>query len=69
MPKSPVAQIKALPAADEHWLVVIRRMRLWITPPGAAIAMSIILRPVIPLRHVAQIALLGGLAVLDGIQR
>jgi tetratricopeptide (TPR) repeat protein len=34
MPKSPVAQVKTLPAADEHWLVVIHRMRLWITPPN-----------------------------------
>jgi len=36
MPKSSIAQIKALPAADEHWLVVIHRMRLWITPPDEA---------------------------------
>jgi tetratricopeptide (TPR) repeat protein len=34
MPKSPVAQIKSLPVVDEHWLVVIHRMRLWITPPN-----------------------------------
>ena len=34
MPKSPIAQIKSLPLADEHWLVVIHRMRLWITPPN-----------------------------------
>ncbi len=36
MPKSPLAQVKALPAADEHWLVVIHRMRLWLAPPGEA---------------------------------
>jgi hypothetical protein len=36
MRKSPIAQIKALPAVDEHWLVVIHRMRLWITPPDEA---------------------------------
>jgi tetratricopeptide (TPR) repeat protein len=34
MPKSPIAQVKSLPLADEHWLVVIRRMRLWVTPPN-----------------------------------
>ncbi len=33
MPKSPIARIKALPAADEHWLVVIHHLRMWITPP------------------------------------
>ena len=36
MPKSPIARIKALPATDEHWLVVIHRMRVWITPPNEA---------------------------------
>jgi hypothetical protein len=36
MPKSPIPHIKALPAADEHWLVVIHRLRLWITPPNEA---------------------------------
>lgn len=34
MPKSPVPLIKALPAADEHWLVVIHHLRVWITPPN-----------------------------------
>jgi hypothetical protein len=36
MPKTPLARIKALPAADEHWLVVIHHMRLWLAPPGEA---------------------------------
>ena len=36
MPKSPIARIKALPAADEHWLVVIHHLRMWITPPNEA---------------------------------
>ena len=46
-----------------------RSGRAWITPPGRAIAMSIILRPIAPALHLTQIALLGGLAVLEGIQR
>jgi len=36
MPKSPVPLIKALPVADEHWLVVIHHLRVWITPPDQA---------------------------------
>lgn len=52
-----------------------RAGRTWITPRGAAIALSIILRPQKapdPQRLPAQvthIALLGGLAVLEGIRR
>ena len=36
MPKSPIARIKSLSAADEHWLVVVHHLRMWITPPGEA---------------------------------
>ncbi len=46
-----------------------RSGRLWVTPPGAAIAMTLILRPAIPTFQLAQIALLGGLAVLEGIEQ
>lgn len=46
-----------------------RSGRAWITPPGAAIAMSIILRPHILPAHTTQIALLGGLAAREGIFR
>ena len=45
-----------------------RSGRQWLTPPGSALAMTLILRPTVPVVHVAQIALLGGLAVLEGIQ-
>jgi tetratricopeptide (TPR) repeat protein len=34
VPKSSTTSIKSLFASDEHWLVVIRRMRVWITPPN-----------------------------------
>ncbi len=46
-----------------------RSGRRWITPPGAALALSIILRPRLAAIHTAQVALLGGLAVLEGIQQ
>jgi hypothetical protein len=36
MSKSPIPHIKALPATDEHWLVVIHHLRLWVAPPGEA---------------------------------
>jgi len=46
-----------------------RSGRAWITPPGAAIAMSIILRPRVTSAYTTQIALLGGLAAREGIFR
>ena len=46
-----------------------RSGRLWVTPPGAAIAMTLILRPVVPTFQLTQVALLGGLAVLEGIEQ
>jgi BirA family biotin operon repressor/biotin-[acetyl-CoA-carboxylase] ligase len=46
-----------------------RTGRQWVTPPGAAIALSLILRPQIALSHTTQLSLLGGLAVLEGIQK
>ncbi len=46
-----------------------RSGRQWVTPPGAAIAMSLILRPAIPSFQITQVALLGGLAVLEGIEQ
>ena len=36
MPKSPVSLIKRLPTIDEHWLVVVHRLRMWVTPPNEA---------------------------------
>lgn len=46
-----------------------RSGRQWVTPPGAAIAMSLILHPPIPSFQIAQVALLGGLAALEGIEQ
>lgn len=46
-----------------------RSGRQWVTPPGAAIAMSLILRPALPSFQMTQVALLGGLAALEGIEQ
>jgi BirA family biotin operon repressor/biotin-[acetyl-CoA-carboxylase] ligase len=46
-----------------------RSGRQWLTPRGAAIALSVILRPKIEARHVTQLSLLGGLAALEGIRQ
>lgn len=43
--------------------------RGWVTPPGSAIAMSVILRPKVKAIQATQVALLGGLAVLEGVQK
>jgi BirA family biotin operon repressor/biotin-[acetyl-CoA-carboxylase] ligase len=59
----------ALVVADSQTAGRGRSGRQWVTPPGAAIAMSLILRPAIPSFQIAQVALLGGLAVLEGIEQ
>jgi BirA family biotin operon repressor/biotin-[acetyl-CoA-carboxylase] ligase len=46
-----------------------RAGRAWVTPPGAALAFSLLLRPRVNLVHLTQLSLLGGLAVLEGIQQ
>lgn len=46
-----------------------RSGRGWVTPPGAALAMTLLLRPQLVTAQTSQIALLGGLAVLEGIQQ
>jgi BirA family biotin operon repressor/biotin-[acetyl-CoA-carboxylase] ligase len=46
-----------------------RAGRAWITPRDSAIAMSVVLRPRIATARLAQVALLGGLAAVEGIQR
>jgi BirA family biotin operon repressor/biotin-[acetyl-CoA-carboxylase] ligase len=43
--------------------------RQWITPRGTALAMTLLLRPQLAVAHTTQIALLGGLAVLEGVQQ
>ncbi|MBI5829646.1 MAG: biotin--[acetyl-CoA-carboxylase] ligase [Chloroflexi bacterium] len=45
-----------------------RAGRVWVTPPGGAVAMSLILRPRVAPAHLTQMAMLGGLAVAEGIR-
>ena len=56
-------------AADEQTAGRGRAGRAWITPPRSAVAMTLILRPDIPAHHIPGVALLGGLAVADGIEQ
>ena len=56
-------------AADEQTAGRGRAGRAWITPPRSAVAMTLILRPDIPAHHIPGVALLGGLAVAEGIEQ
>ena len=57
------APVGALVIADEQSAGRGRRGRSWQTPPGAALAMSIILRPGV--RWLSRVTMLGGLAVCE----
>lgn len=59
----------AVVAADSQTAGRGRAGRAWVTPSGAAIAMSVILRPRTAPAHLTQIALVGGLAVLEGVRQ
>jgi len=59
----------AVVIADEQTAGRGRAGRAWITPPRSAIAMTLILRPDIPAAHIPALALLGGLAVAEAIER
>ncbi|MBI3244362.1 MAG: biotin--[acetyl-CoA-carboxylase] ligase [Chloroflexi bacterium] len=60
---------RALVVADSQTSGRGRAGRRWATPPGGGLAMSLILRPSIPTFRLTQIALLGGLAALEGIEQ
>ena len=53
----------AVVIADEQTSGRGRRGRVWRTPPGAALALSILLRP--PAAHVARLNMIGALSVYD----
>lgn len=46
-----------------------RRGRTWVTPHGSAVAMSIILRPVLPPSRASMLTLVAGMAVAAGIRQ
>ncbi len=46
-----------------------RAGRRWLTPPGAAIAFSLILRPALPAARAARLTMLAGASVCDAIEQ
>lgn len=46
-----------------------RAGRKWITPPGTAIALSVILRPSLPVERVLRLTLLAGVALCNAIEQ
>jgi BirA family transcriptional regulator, biotin operon repressor / biotin---[acetyl-CoA-carboxylase] ligase len=59
----------ALVAADEQLAGRGRQGRSWYTPPGTALAFSLLTRPALPARHAMRLTMLAGLAVVEGIEQ
>lgn len=55
--------------ADEQTAGRGRLGRAWWSPPGAAIAMSLLLRPTLPPSHAHRLTMLAGLAVAEAIEQ
>ena len=59
-----------LVVAEEQTAGRGRAGRQWITPPGTALAFSLVLRPShLPAQHAARITMLGGLAACEAIEQ
>jgi len=58
----------ALVAADEQLAGRGRQGRSWYTPPGTALAFSLLTRPAIAARHAMRLTMLAGLATVEGIE-
>jgi BirA family biotin operon repressor/biotin-[acetyl-CoA-carboxylase] ligase len=58
----------ALVAADEQLAGRGRQGRSWYTPPGTALAFSLLTRPVIAAPQAMRLTMLAGLAAVEGIQ-
>jgi BirA family biotin operon repressor/biotin-[acetyl-CoA-carboxylase] ligase len=59
----------ALVVADEQLAGRGRQGRSWYSPPGTALAVSLLTRPAIPARHALRLTMLTGLAVVEGIEQ
>jgi BirA family biotin operon repressor/biotin-[acetyl-CoA-carboxylase] ligase len=59
----------ALVAADEQLAGRGRQGRSWHTPPGTALAFSLLVRPAIAARHAMRLTMLAGLAAVEGIEQ
>lgn len=58
-----------LVAAEEQTAGRGRMARRWYTPPGAALAFSLVLRPALPAAQAPRLTMLAGLAVCDAIEQ
>jgi len=58
----------ALVAADEQLAARGRQGRSWYTPPGTALAFSLLTRPAISAQHAMRLTMLAGLAAVEGIE-
>ena len=59
----------ALVVADEQLAGRGRQGRSWYTPPGTALAFSLLTRPAIAAQHAMRLTMLAGLAAVEGIER
>ncbi len=59
----------ALVVADEQLAGRGRQGRSWYTPPGTALAFSLLIRPAIPAWRAMCLTMLAGLAAVEGIER
>ncbi|MBI5563917.1 MAG: biotin--[acetyl-CoA-carboxylase] ligase [Chloroflexi bacterium] len=59
----------ALISADEQLSGRGRQNRAWFTPPGTALAISLLTRPKIAAQHAMRLTMLAGLAVVEGIEQ
>jgi BirA family transcriptional regulator, biotin operon repressor / biotin---[acetyl-CoA-carboxylase] ligase len=59
----------ALISADEQTRGRGRQGRSWFTPPGAALAISLLTRPAIAPQHALRLTMLAGLAAVEGIEQ
>src|SRR5512134_59651 len=58
----------ALVVADEQLAGRGRQGRSWYTPPGTALAFSLLARPAIAAQHAMRLTMLAGLAAVEGIE-
>ncbi len=59
----------AVVSADEQIAGRGRQNRAWFTPPGTALAISLLTRPAIAPQHAMRLTMLAGLAAVEGIER
>ncbi len=59
----------ALISADEQLSGRGRQNRAWFTPPGTALALSLLTRPRIAPQHAMRLTMLAGLAAVEGIEQ